>query len=82
MTKKERKEIAVNVVGTYMGAFISPIYADPEKMYGNKRFIEGMITGYEYTGLITTDERIEWLKEIYKEFDEMNKEFNEMNEQA
>lgn len=74
MTKKERKKIAQIIVDTYMLSFKSTIYTTSQEMKCDKRFIEGMITGYEFTGLITTDERMEWLKEIYKEFVEMNKQ--------
>lgn len=46
-------------------------YAIPETIAGNKRFIEGMIAGFNYTGIITDEERADWLQDIYKVFSNM-----------
>lgn len=72
MTKQERKEKAYAAVNSIMRVYTDNLkYAIPETIDGNKRFIEGMIAGFNYTGIITDKERVEWLQDIYKVFADM-----------
>ena len=73
MTKQERKEKAYATVNSFMHCYNENLkYAIPETIDGNKRFIEGMITGFNYTGIITDKERAEWLQDIYEAFANMS----------
>lgn len=73
MTKQERKEKAYATVNSFMYCYKENLkYAIPETIDGNKRFIEGMIAGFNYTGIITDEERVEWLQDIYKVFADMS----------
>ena len=72
MTKQERKEKAHATVNSFMCSFKDNFkYAIPLTIDENKCFIEGMIYGFNYTGIITDKERVEWLQEIYKVFSDM-----------
>ena len=72
MTKQERKEKAYATVNSFIQCYNDNLkYAIPETIEGNKRFIEGMIAGFNYTGIITDEERVEWLQGIYKVFADM-----------
>lgn len=72
MTKKERKEIAIRTVENYMKCYKgSSNFLGIQSISENERFIEGMITGFEYTDIITYEERIEWtrkIREIFKKW--------------
>lgn len=72
MTKLERKEKAYATVNSFIRCYNDNLkYAIPETISGNKRFIEGMIAGFNYTGIITDEERVDWLKDIYEVFSNM-----------
>lgn len=72
MTKQQRKEKAYSTVNLFMRIYNENLkYAMPETIAGNKRFIEGMITGFNYTGIITEEEQADWLQEIYEVFSNM-----------
>ena len=72
MTKQERKEKAYKTVNSFIRSYKENLkYASPETIDGNKRFIEGMIAGFNYTGIITDEERVEWVKDIHKVFTNM-----------
>lgn len=72
MKKQERKEKAYSTVNSFMCSYKDNLkYATFETIVGNMCFIEGMITGFNYIGIITDEERVKWLEEIYKVFADM-----------
>lgn len=72
MTKQERKEKAYATVNSFMRIYNENLkYAILETIEGNKRFIEGMIAGFNYTGIITDEERVDWLQDIHEVFANM-----------
>ena len=72
MTKQERKEKAYANVNSFIYCFKENLkYATPEVIEGNKRFIEGMIEGFNYIEIINDEERVDWLQDIYKVFSDM-----------
>ena len=72
MTKQERKEKAYATVNSFMNIYKDNLkYATSETIVGNRNFIDGMIAGFNYTGIITDEERVEWLQDIHKVFADM-----------
>lgn len=80
MTKKERKEKAYATVNSFIRRYNDELEcSNAEEIYANKRFIEGMIAGFNYTGIITDEERVDWLQDIYKVFSNMAFEIEIVN---
>lgn len=72
MTKQERKEKAYVTVNSFIRRYKEDFkYAIPESIAENKRFIEGMIAGFNYTEIITDEERVDWLQDINEVFANM-----------
>ena len=72
MTRQERKVKAHVAVNLFMCGYKDNLKdSTTETIVGNRRFIEGMIAGFNYTGIITDKERVDWLQDIYKGFEHM-----------